>query len=292
MKKIIFLLTLIIPSITHANTFIEKIVSSHKIRVIKYDLSSEIYDIKVVKTDDATSLWNLLKENNAITWINWVFFCPIDYDWCNTTKSFTDNERYIAWEKYASYLTTWDRAVFAWTKDKKPFIYQSWKINENDEDKIYYWLWNYPLLLNEWKNMLEYYYDAWLIFDKLKYKSIRNFICSDKEKKNIYFWLVYDATIDELVEVLSNFWCWDALNLDAGLSTAFIYNWKYLVWPQRDILDAVVIERKGLDIKKVLQIRDRISKILIERLEKKAKNDKDKYLNYIKNYIKQLNKLK
>jgi hypothetical protein len=56
MKKIIFLLTLIIPGITYANTFIEKIVSSYKMRVIKYDLSSEIYDIKVVKTDDATSL--------------------------------------------------------------------------------------------------------------------------------------------------------------------------------------------------------------------------------------------
>jgi hypothetical protein len=41
-----------------------------------------------------------------------------------------------------------------------------------------------------------------------------------------------------------------------------------------------------------LQIRDRVSKILIERLEKKAKNDKDKYLTGIKNYIKQLDKLK
>lgn len=292
MKKIVCIIILLFPFNSYWNSFIERKINWYTIKVIEYNLSSNNYEIKVVKTDDAKSLWSLLEENNAISWINWVFFCPVDYDWCNTTKSFTDNERYIAWEKFASYLTTWDRAVFWWTKDKKPFIYQSWKINIDDEDKIYYWLWNYPLLLNEWKNSLEYYYDAWLIFSKLKYKSTKNFICSDKEKKNIYFWLVFEVTIDELVNVLSSFWCRDALNLDAWLSTAFMYNWKYLIWPQdRDILDAVAIERIWFDVKKNLEVSNKISEILIKKSLDKSKNDKEKQIKYLENYIKQLTKL-
>lgn len=293
MKKLIFILILLIPNIALANTFIEKTVSWYKIKVIQYDLSSDIYNLKVVKTDNAESLWDLLKQNNAISWVNWVFFCPTDYDWCNTTKSRTDNERYIEWEKFASYNSTWDRAVFAWTKDKKPFIFQTDKINNDKESDIYYWVWNYPLLLNEWKNMLEYYYDVWLIFNKLTYKATRNFICSDKESKNIFFWLVYDATIDDLVQVLSDFWCYNALNLDAWLSTTFIYNWKYVVWPQkRNILDAIAIERIWFNVKEILKISDKIFTILINKSENKSKKNKNTQIKILNNYIKQLDNIK
>lgn len=286
MKKLIFTILLtVLPISTFANTYIEKKVWDHTFKVIKYDLSSNIYDIKVMKTDDSTNLWNLLKQNNAITWVNWVFFCPTDYSWCNTDKSFTDNERYIMWEKFAKYLTTWDRAVFWWTKEKVPLIYQSGKINMDNEDKIYYWLWNYPLLLSEWKNMLEYYWDVWLIDNKMKVKWTRNFICSDKEKKNIYFWLVYDATIDELATSLMDFWCYDALNLDAWLSTVFMYNNRYLVWPQkRDILDAVWIERKWLDVSQISQVSEKITKVILEDITKRSKNKKEKALALIDAY--------
>lgn len=294
MKKIIiWAILLAFPWVTFANTYIEKKVWDYTFKVIQYDLSSEDYEIKVVKTDDATNLWNLLEENNAITWVNWVFFCPIDYDWCNTNKSFTDNERYIEWTKYAAFLTTWDRAVFGWTKDKKPFIYQSGKINMDNEDQIYYWLWNYPLLLSEWQNMLEYYWDAWLIDNKMRVKSTRNFICSDLDKKNIYFWLVYNATMDELAWALSDFWCYDALNLDAGLSTTFMYNWRYIVWPQkRDILDAVAIERKWLNVKEVSKVAEKIWEILIKDSKKKARNNKEKAIMNIDKYINALEDLR
>ncbi len=296
MKKILIFLFLFFPFTTNANTYIEKTVLWHKIKVIEYNLSSKEYELKIVKSDDATNLWNLLKENNAISWVNWVFFCPTDYDWCNTSKSFTDNERYIVWEKFATYLTTGDRAVFWWTKEKKPFIYQSGKINMDNEDQIYYWLGNYPLLLNEWKNTLEYYYDVWLIDLKMRAQATRNFICSDKEKKNIYFWLVYNATIDDLVQTLSEFWCWDALNLDAWLSTAFIYNNRYIVWPQkRDILDAIAIERKWLKVSEINEVSTKITKYLITEIIKKSKNNPlkavkitESYIDYFDNYKKQI----
>lgn len=293
MKKILFLLIFIIPNLAFANTYIEKKVNWHTFKVIEYNLSSKNYEIEIIKTDDATNLWNLLKKNNAITWVNWVFFCPTDYTWCNTSKSFTDNERYIAWEKFATYLTTWDRAVFWWTKDKVPFIYQSGKINENDEDKIYYWLGNYPLLLNEWKNMLEEYWDLWLIDAKMRVKSTRNFICSDEKKENIYFWLVYDANIEELTQALREFWCFDALNLDAGLSTTFMLNNRYLVWPQkRDILDAVAIKRVWLNILEIEEIWKNITKVIISDIEKRAKNNLEKKEILTTKYIEALDNLR
>lgn len=293
MKKIVFLLALIIPNLAFANTYIEKKVDGYTFKVIQYELNSQDYEIKVVKTDNSTNLSDLLKQNNAITWVNGVFFCPTDYSWCNTSKSFTDNERYIEWEKFATYLTTWDRAVFAWDVNKVPFIYQSGKINMDWEAEIYYGLGNYPLLLSEWKNMLEEYWEKWLIDGKMKAKGTRNFICSDEKKENIYFGLVYDATLEEATSALRSFGCYDALNLDAGLSTVFMYNNRYLVGPQkRDILDAVAIERKGLDLKEITQIGENITKVLVWDIEKRSKNSLEKTDTYITSYMSALEALR
>lgn len=293
MKKFFFVFLLCIPYLTYAKTFIEQKVNGHTFRVIEYSLSSDLYEIKIVKTDNATTLWNLLKQHNAITGINGVFFCPTDYSWCNTQKSFTDNERYIQWEKFATYLTTWDRAVFWWNKEKVPFIYQSGKINMYSEHEIYYGLGNYPLLLNEWKNMLEEYWDKGLIDTKMRAKATRNFICSDEKKEHIYFWLVYDATMEELTGALREFGCFDALNLDAGLSTAFIYNNRYLVWPQkRNILDGIAIERKWLNLKEIERIWENITKVLVQDVEKRSKNSLTRTEVLITRYINTLENLR
>lgn len=293
MKKIIFLLLVLLPNFSFANTYIEKKVDGYTFKVIKYDLTSQDYEIKIVKTDNATNLSNLLKQNNAITGVNGVFFCPTDYSWCNTTKSFTDNERYIEGEKYATYLTTGDRAVFGWDKNKVPFIYQSGKINMDWESEIYYWFWNYPLLLSEWKNMLEEYWEKGLIDGKMKAKGTRNFICSDEKKENIYFWLIYDATLEEATTALRSFWCYDALNLDAWLSTVFMYNNRYLVWPQkRDILDAVAIERKWLNIEEIIKIGENITQIFIWDIEKRSKKSLEKSEKYLTSYMNALESLR
>lgn len=292
MKKIIFLLLfLVIPQLANANTYIEKKIWDHTLKVVDYDLSSDIYEIKVIQTLDEMPLEKLLEQNNAITWVNGTFFCPTYYSWCNTDKSFTINEHYIKWEKFWEYLTTWDRAVFWWTKEKVPFIYQSWKINVDDEDKIYYWLANYPLIISDWKWMLEEYWDKWLIAANMKTKWVRNFVCSDKEKKHIYFWMVYNATVDDLATVLLDFWCFDALNLDAWASTAFIYNNRHIIWPNRDILDAVAIERKWIDTLKISKSALQITKVIFDDVNKKAKTT-DSKIKRIDKYIEALSKLK
>lgn len=247
MKKIAFIFLFFwFYSITSANTYIETKVSWKTLKVIEYDIKSEIYDIQVLKTQSWSekSLMEILDENNAITWVNWVFFCPSDYSFCKWREWTTNNERYVKWEKFSFWPTTDKRAVFAWDKERNPFIFQTFLINPEKESDIEYWLSNRPLLLLNWKQQTEFYWDYWLIDDKMKVRWTRNFVCSNQEANKIYFWLVYGSTIDELAIVLKDFGCYNALNLDAWMSTALAYNWRYLVWPQRDIIDAIWIVPK------------------------------------------------
>lgn len=252
MKKIYLLLLssflLLFPSIVSANTYIQETINWHTVKVIKYDLSSTDYTFKIWRNEDneATSLRDLMDKNNGITAVNWVYYCPSDYAECNW-EDYTINERYIDWKKYAWYDDTWDRVVFALDKNNVPFLFQTNKINADKETDIYNWLWNYPLLLEDWKDMIEYYRDRNLIDSKMKAKMNRNFICSDKDWKTLYFWFIYNIELDLLHWVLTKLWCYNALNLDAGASSAMIYNWRYVVWPWRVILDWIVIERNWLD---------------------------------------------
>lgn len=272
-----------------ANTYIEKEIYWHKVKVIKYDISWNEYKLKFVKSDSWESLKDLTIENNWITWVNWVFFCPADYSDCKWKENTTNNERYFDWVKYNFWETTWDRVVFWLDKDNKPLLFQTNKINPKSEWEIKNWFSNWPLLLKDWKNQLEYYWDINMVDKKMRASMSRNFICNDKEKKYIYFWYVFDAYMDDMPVVLNELWCYDALNLDAWWSTAFVYNWKYLLWPWRNIIDWVVIERKWLDVKKVIEKAKAISEEVKKKLDKYIAEKKIKSLDKA---IKDLNKEK
>jgi len=77
MKKIILLLAFLNSKLSFCKYIYRKKVDWYTLKVIQYELNSKDYEIKVVKTDDATNLWDLLKENNAITWVNGVFFVQL-----------------------------------------------------------------------------------------------------------------------------------------------------------------------------------------------------------------------
>lgn len=235
----------------YANTFIEKKIGNATLRVIDYDISSNLYDLKVLAVwTGTTTLDQLLLQNNALTGVNGVFFCPSDYPECHG-DNFTINERYINGKKIGKYDDTGERVVFAWGKDKKPFLFQTGKINKDKEKDIFEWVANHPLLLKDGQNMLENYYDNFLIDKKMIAHKPRNFICSDKEKKHIYFWYVYTPQIDELVQILLEFWCYDAINLDAWKSASFNYNGRILAKWERPILDGVWIVRKWLNLEQI-----------------------------------------
>ena len=244
MKKILFLIAFfVLTTQTYANTFIQTTVDGHLLKVVEYDKNSPLYDIKIFRTNTwtETPVSDILLQNNAISWVNWIFFCPWNYSYCKDRVWTTNNEVYIAWEKYAVQPTTWDRVVFAWDKENNPFLFQTDSINMDDEDKIYYWFSNWPLLLQDWEEVTERYRDLWLIDNKMTSKWTRNFICSNKDGSKMFFWLVFDTDIDYLATILKDFGCYNALNLDAGYSTAFIYNGRFIAWPARWVINAVWI---------------------------------------------------
>jgi len=245
--------------------------------VIMYDKQNKDYKLKVAVSDKSKSLWDIAMENNSITWINWVFFCPSDYREC-WKNSHTINERYIKWEKKWFYNTSWDRVVFAWDEALNTFLYQSEQINQDRESDIYYGLANFPLLLQDGKIKTELYRDKWLIDNKMKLKITRNFICSDKEDKYIYFWFVSDSSIDDLALALLRFWCYNAINLDAGYSSAFLYNWSYIKWPGREVLDWIFVEAIWLDTKSLDKEAKSILKLILKYLDKNDLSSQIKYL--------------
>ena len=267
-----------------ANTYIQTNIDNHLFRVVWYPIWSQLYNIKIARSEEAISMNDLLNRNNAITWINWVFFCPSDYTSCNW-KTYTHNEVYVEWEKFWWVFWTWDRVVFWWDELENPFLYQTDKINKDRESEIYYWFWNFPLLVKEWKITTLEYWDKWLIDTKMMVKWTRNFVCSDKDNKNIYFWLVSNADIDDLAVALVKFWCYNAINLDAWFSTAFSYNWRFISGPGRDILDWIVIESNFIKIDNLDNLSKKIAKKLISNI---PKNNLDNQLKYIDKIIEKL----
>lgn len=272
MKYIIFLgsILLLFSVNAYANTFIEKKVAGATIRVVKYDISDGNYDIKIAVSTWATNLRDILIDNNSISGVNGVFFCPSDYEEC-WWESFTINERYVDGKMIWPYDDTWARVVYGWNIEGTPLLYQTNKINAWSEWEIYEGFANHPLLLKDGQNMLEWYYDQWLIDKKMKSKAPKNFVCNDKDKKNIYFGYVYTPTMDDLVTVLTEFWCYDALNLDAWKSASFIYNGRILAQGEREILDAIVIERKDIDIQKIEKRLDTAYSLLHDKILVKKK---------------------
>lgn len=293
-RKKIFLFLIILWIIwiqnTFSNTLIERSISWYNVKIIEYSINSTLHDIKVwIHPIDWWTLRSIMWEVWWITWINWIYQCPKDYSACGG-KNYTINERYVNWNKKAVYKSTWDRVVFAWDKNKKPFLFQTDVINKNREKDIFEGFANHPLLLKEWIPQTEIYHEKGLIDYKMKLNWTRNFICSNKQWDKIFFWLVYKINIDKLALVLKEFWCYNAINLDAGKSTSFIYNWKYLTWPQREILDWVFIVTKGIDTKKIYTSAKTIIKILLEKIKNSNKVTKIRQLENVNSILDKLSK--
>jgi len=292
MKYIFLLPFFLFPTLTFGNTYIQKKIDGHTMRVVKFPLDSQMYDIKIVKTYTPTTLGEILHENNAFTGVNGVFFCPPDYGWCNTDIAYTDNEHYIQGEKHGSYNSTGDRAVFGWTKEKEPFLFQTDHINPEREWEIYYGFGNYPLLLQDGQDAMEYYSDRGLIDAGMRRSGTRNFVCSDKDGENIYFGLVYEASLSQMPQILLQLGCTNALNLDAGASTSFMYNNRYLAGPpKRKIIDALAVEAKGINISEVNQKADTLVYILTLDTQARSRGEREleqKYISYYKTTFEQI----
>lgn len=238
----------------------------YQIRLFKLDLAGD--DRLVVGVSDKwESLESLVKRYNWKAGLNWTYFCPEYYPECQG-KNFSNADRISYWEDFSRWTDTWERYVFAIDKDYMSFFFNTSNYNTDMRNDIYMWIWNHPLILLEWQNMLEHYYDVGLIDKKMPSTRAKTFVCTIKDTKKVYMWIVYWARMDDLPTVLSDIWCYNALNLDAWRSTALYNNWEYYVWPWRDVMDAIIITNKVNDEKnkKIVALAQNYKKDLITRI--------------------------
>lgn len=289
MKKIILVFCIFFPLSTFGNTFTKVEIHNHITQYITYNNLSENYDIKIWVSETWSNLKDLMSSHGWVSAINGIFFCPADYNQCNG-ENFTINERFVEWREISTYKSTWERVIFWWDESKQPLLHQTDKINSDERLSIYEGVANFPLLLHNWKNTLEHYYDIGLIGKKMRTPLTRHFICSDESWENITFGQVEKASLDQVVPILLEIWCYNALNLDAGRSSAFIYNGKYLTWPWRDILDGIIIQRTDLNTSQI----DTILQTSFEKIEKQytSKRNKNKAKETLQNYRNQLIKIR
>ena len=300
----IILFTLLSPTYAYQEILIEN-RWWHAIRVIKIVLDGEHFVVSSVAGIWWETIQNLTKKVWWTSSINWAFFCPKDYSNCDTTFSYY--ERVFKWDG-ASYSQFWPdtsiRWIFGFTQDWNPLFVQNkisntdaWLISNINSDRIsdlYFWISNFPVLLINWDDVT-----AWAseyIDNKMTWKWNRNFICSTEDGKTIYMWVVGTMSVWDMAPYLKNqFWCYNALFLDAGASTAMVYDNKVLdQWSRKLITDAFVVvdrdtflelwgtpdenyipyepdyEMTDLDWKKVRQMNSMIDSII-------AKHGKTKY---------------
>lgn len=259
--KIIFLLSVMLFTFIW-NTFAyrELLIENRggkPIRVIKVVLDWQDFVI----TSLAWNWWETLESLVKKVWwdsgINGTFFCPADYSYCGGVTH-SNFERIFLWD-WASYSDSWPetsiRMIFWFDIEWKPFMAQrnytdhdaglKMNLNEDKLDDFEFWLSNYTVLLVEWQNVIDI---NSINFTSNMYSSAnRNFICSTRDLSTIYMWVVWWISIPKLADYLKeNFWCYNALALDAGASEAMVYDWNVLARSsRRKIMDAfVVVDRE------------------------------------------------
>lgn len=224
----------------------------HAIRVIKVILDGEHFVVSSVAGEWWETIQDLTNKVGWISSINWAFFCPKDYSNCSNTVSYY--ERIFKWDG-VSYSQFWPdtsiRWIFWFTRDGSPLFVQNkisdgdvWLISNINSDRIsdlYFWISNFPVLLINGDDVT-----AWAseyIDSKMTWRWNRNFICSTKDGKTIYMWIVWTMSVRNMASFLKEqFGCYNALFLDAWASSAMVYSGKILSqWSRKLITDAFVV---------------------------------------------------
>jgi len=263
MKKILRILCILLfwfSFIWNAFAYKELLIENRggkPIRVIKVILDWQDFVITSIAPEWWETLESLVKKVWWDSGINGTFFCPKDYSYCGGVTH-SNFERIFLWD-WETYSVSWPdtsvRVIFWFDIEWNPLMSQrnrsdhdtGLKRNWND-DMIYdieFGMSNYTVLLWEWENVV---YENSENFTSNMYSSAnRNFICSTKDWSTIYMWVVWWISIPKLADyVEKNFWCYNALALDAWASEAMVYEWNVLARSsRRKIMDAfVVVDRE------------------------------------------------
>ena len=297
-------------SVYSYQNLIDKVIDSHKVKIIQVVLDWH-HKVVVSLSEKGESLLSLMNKVYWVSAINWAYFCPADYPNC-WWKNYTNAPRFFEWKNYSRYWDDfWINWVFSFDKKWKPFLvmnYLWWDVPEElkqqiNSDKIkdiYWWLWNFPVLLLEWNNLVSLYESE--LSRKMKISWPKAFICSTKDWKTIYMWYVSNITIFQMPEFLKkNFWCYNALNLDSWWSLWLIYNWKVIKKNWRPIMDAFVVvdSEKYNKIKEIIRKNSKIIDSVVSKIKdiywknpyvlkaiiQKIDQIKNKYSNNLKVFV-------
>jgi len=258
--KIIMLFVMFFSFIWNTFAYKELLIENRggkPIRVIKVILDWQDFVVTSVAPNWWETLENLVKKVWWDSWINGTFFCPKDYSYCGGVTHSNFERVYLG--DWASYSASWPdtsiRMIFGFDIEWNPLMVQhnytdhdaglKMNLNEDKIDDLEFGMSNYTVLLVEWQNVIDV---NSINFTSNMYSSAnRNFICSTKDGSTIYMWVVWGVSIPKLADyVEQNFWCYNALALDAGYSEAMVYEWNVLARSsRRKIMDAfVVVDRE------------------------------------------------
>ena len=258
---------------------IDKLIDHHRVKIIKVIIDDQ-HKVVVSLSNNGESIENLMNKENWISAINGVYFCPKDYKNC-WWQNKTNAPRFYKWENPSKYANDfWINGVFAFTKEGKPFIVMNhlwWyapsrlktKINDDKINDIYFWLWNFPVLILNWKNIVGDYEK--LITKKMKAKWTKSFICFTEDRKTIYMWYIIGISIYDLANFIkNNFACYGAINLDAGASLWMIYNKNIVHENSRPVMDAFVVVNRSFEEKRnsIIKKYDSLLNRVVEKIKK------------------------
>lgn len=227
------------------------------IRVIKVVLDGEHFVVASPAGLGGETTEALAQKVGGDTAINAAFFCPDDYSNCKINgkrTTHTISERVFMWDG-ASWSSFWGdtsiRMIFSFDKEGNPFFVQKnsgmhdeglWSNTNQDRlNDIYFGIGNFPVLLLEGEDVVQAY--SKYIDSKMRGSANRNFICSTQDGNTIYMGVIGASSILNLPKYLkTQLWCRNALSLDAGASTAMVYEGKTLDRSSRTrVMDAFVV---------------------------------------------------
>lgn len=220
--------------------------------VVQIDLQQDTIVSSLAPAWTAMPLKDLAEQVNGTIAMNAGYFCPeeVEYTWCGGGNKTTSDRIYqgVVYSKYKK--DTWARGIMGFTKDNEALFVQnnfgyvpgSYEGNTNQErfDDIYYGIGNFPILLDQWADVVSEFDDV--IDHKMKNKSTKGFICHTADKRYVYMGFIPNKTIYEMPAYIEEaYGCYNAINLDAGGSAGLYENGKYLLTPGRNVVDAFVV---------------------------------------------------
>jgi hypothetical protein len=130
-------------------------------------------------------------------------------------------------------VTEENKAIFV--QNNQHYGYR-WNSNQDQLNEIFYGIWNRPILLDKWVDVVQEY--THLIDAKLNTTATKAFICTTQDADTIFLGFVKIQYLYHLPKYLKETYdCYYAIWLDAWRSSALVVDDKYLKWPWRKVTD-------------------------------------------------------